>query len=424
LSAPADPSAALAQALRTGATRAARAAGGGLVLVFASENGSDDVKLRSAAGFAAPDQARKAGVALASHVGEALNGSGVYEIEADGLGLGARAAGGVRIHPVRLGAQRYGAVAVGSPEVPTAEQVDRVAEVVETIALHFDHARIARDCDALRAQVVAVPEFASEPEGAGQSDEVLRLSEALFAQDIELLRSTEKLGKIERLKNDFIEKMSRELRTPLNSIIEAIISVLTGENDSLSEGAKTALRSALDEGSAFLRTLQNILDLWKIKQGELPVETQDVNFRELVDEAIFSIQDSIGDKPLRIETELVEPFPRLRTDLTKLNQILFLLLDNAAKFTPEGRIVIRGRVAEGKLLVAIEDEGIGICHDDMQFVFDEFYQVDEPASQKYRGAGLGLTLVRDLVTLLRGEISLQSDIGRGTTVAFSIPLDA
>jgi signal transduction histidine kinase len=117
------------------------------------------------------------------------------------------------------------------------------------------------------------------------------------------------------------------------------------------------------------------------------VETQDVNFRELVDEAIFSIQDSIGDKPLRIETELVEPFPRLRTDLTKLNQILFLLLDNAAKFTPEGRILIRGRRERGKLLVAIEDEGIGICHDDQQFVFDEFYQVDEPASQKYRGAG-------------------------------------
>ena len=420
MSAPADPSAALAQALRTGATRAARAAGGGLVLVFAVEDGSDDVRLRAAAGFAAPDQARAAGVALASHVGEALRGSGVYEIEVDGLALGARAAGGVRVHPVRLGAQRYGAVAVGSPEVPTAEQVDRVAEVVETIAIQFDHARIARDCDALRAQLTSAP----APEGVVQNDEVLRLSEALFAQDIELLRNTEKLGKIERLKNDFIEKMSRELRTPLNSIIEAIISVLTGENDTISEGAKTALRSALDEGSAFLRTLQNILDLWKIKQGELPVETQDVNFRELVDEAIFSIQDSIGDKPLRIETELVEPFPRLRTDLTKLNQILFLLLDNAAKFTPEGRILIRGRVSEGKLLVAIEDEGIGICHDDQQFVFDEFYQVDEPASQKYRGAGLGLTLVRDLITLLRGEVSILSDIGRGTTVAFSIPLDA
>jgi signal transduction histidine kinase len=419
LSAPADPSAALAQALRTGATRAARAAGSGVALVFAiGEGGLQDIRLRAAAGFAAPEQARAAGTALAPRVAEALRGTGVLEIEPDGLALGGRAAGGVRVHPVLAGSQVYGAVAIGSPDVPSPEQIERVSEIVDTIAIHFDHARLSREWTELQTQTNG-----SAPESAVQSEEVLRLSEALFAQDIELLRNTEKLGKIERLKNDFIEKMSRELRTPLNSIIEAIISVLTGENDTLSEGAKNALRGALDEGSAFLRTLQNILDLWKIKQGELPVESQDVNFRELVDEAIFSIQDSIGNKPLRIETELVEPFPRLRTDLTKLNQILFLLLENAAKFTPEGRIVIRGRVSEGKLLVAIEDEGIGICHDDQQFIFDEFYQVDEPSSQKYRGAGLGLTLVRDLITLLNGEVSISSDIGHGTTVAFSIPLD-
>jgi signal transduction histidine kinase len=420
VSAPADPTAALAQALRTGATRAARATGGGVAFVFAVGDGDpDEVRLRAAAGFSAPEHARAAGAALLAQVGEAMRGSGVCELELNGHPLGIRAAGGIRFHPLLAGSQLHGAVVVGSPEVPTAEQIDRVAEIVETIALQLDHARLARECAVLQSKSVS-----AAPERAGQSEEVLRLSEALFAQDIELLRSTEKLGKIERLKNDFIEKMSRELRTPLNSIIEAIISVLTGENDALSEGAKNALRSALDEGSAFLRTLQNILDLWKIKQGELPVECQDVNFRELVDEAIFSIQDSIGSKPLHIETELVEPFPRLRTDLTKLNQILFLLLDNAAKFTPEGRIVIRGRVNDGKLQVAIEDEGIGICHDDQQFVFDEFYQVDEPSSQKDRGAGLGLTLVRDLITLLGGELSVQSDIGHGTTVGFTIPLSA
>jgi signal transduction histidine kinase len=405
----------LSQALRTCATRAARAIGGGLVLVFEADAASGEPRLRAAAGFSAPDRARAAGAALASQVSEAMRGAQPCEIDARAFALGPRAAGGVSIHPVITGEEPPRAVVVGSPAVATAEQAERVAEIVEAIGLHFDRAQLARECVALKAQVAT-------PAPDSQNEEVLRLSEALFAQDIELLRSTEKLGKIERLKDDFIEKMSRELRTPLNSIIEAIISVLTGENDTLSEGAKTALRIALDEGSAFLRTLQSILDLWKIKQGELPVETQDVNFRELVDEAIFSIQESIGDKPLRIETELVEPFPRLRTDLTKLNQILFLLLDNAAKFTPEGRIVIRGRVSDGKLQVAVEDEGIGICHDDQQFIFDEFFQVDEPSSQKYRGAGLGLTLVRDLITLLNGEVSIHSDIGRGTTIAFTIPL--
>ena len=293
--------------------------------------------------------------------------------------------------------------------------------LADSLALELDHARLVAHCDALERQ-------AEQHRNAGneQSDEVLKLSEALFAQDIELLRNNEKLGKIEQLKNDFIEKMSCELRTPLNSIIEAIISVLTGEDAALSGGAKSALRSALDDGTAFLRTLQNILDLWKIKQGELPVEITDVNFRELVDEAIFSIQDTIGSKPLTVTPRIAENFPRLRADLAKVNQILFLVLDNAAKFTEQGEIEIEARVDETpngyELYCSVKDTGVGICADDQALVFDEFFQVDEPSSGKYRGAGLGLALVRDLVTLLEGEISIQSDIGHGTTMGFRIPV--
>ncbi len=415
---PADSQKQLASTLRAAATWAAEAVGGGQSLVFAvGETAPHDVRLRAASGFANPEDARAAGTALVTHVRDAIAATGASEVAADVLPGGPRAAGGARIHPVRAGDQLLGALALASPAPPSEDQDRRVAEIVGVIALALDHARLGAECASLRAG-----RDKAGGEDGETNEEVLRLSEALFAQDIELLRNNEKLGKIERLKNDFIEKMSRELRTPLNSIIEAIISVLTGEDDALSESAKSALRSALDEGSAFLRTLQNILDLWRIKQGELPVECQDVNFRELADEAIFSVQDAIGERNLRIETEIVEPFPRLRTDLAKLNQILFLLLDNAVKFTPEGTITIRAWVDEGMLHVSVVDDGIGICHDDQQFIFDEFYQVDEPASQKYRGAGLGLTLVRDLVVLVEGEISVQSDIGRGTTVSLTIPL--
>ena len=151
-------------------------------------------------------------------------------------------------------------------------------------------------------------------------------------------------------------------------------------------------------------------------------QVQEINFRELVDEAIFSVQDSIGERPVRIETELTEPLPRLRSDLTKLNQILFMLLDNAVKFTSEGTVRIAGELVEDRLRMEVRDEGIGICHDDLEYIFDEFYQVDESESQKYRGAGLGLTLVRDLVALLDGELSVESDIGRGTTVRVELPV--
>ncbi|MEM7411648.1 MAG: HAMP domain-containing sensor histidine kinase [Myxococcota bacterium] len=410
---PEDPIQQLAAALRHGASQVAETAQGGVALVFAvGEAGPTDVRLRAAAGFATPEAAREAGTHAAPEVREALT----EDPSARCAATTALLPGGTEILPLRSGDALHGALVVGYAEAPSDAVQAAVAARADEIAFRFEHAELQTEYAALRKQLDA------GDEAAEKGDEVLRLSEALFAQDIELLRSNEKLGKIERLKNDFIEKMSRELRTPLNHIIEAIISVLTGEDATLSEAAKGALRTALDEGSSFLRTLQNILDLWRIKQSELPVEVQDVNFRELVDEAIFSVQDSLGDKPIRIETEIVEPFPRLRTDLAKLNQVLFLLLDNAAKFTPEGTIQIRGRVEDDRLEMTIEDDGIGICHDDQPYIFDEFYQVDEPSSQKYPGAGLGLTLVRDLVTLLDGEVSLQSDIGHGTTFTVEIPI--
>jgi signal transduction histidine kinase len=290
-----------------------------------------------------------------------------------------------------------------------------LANVAAQLAVRLDHARLVEELARQRAA-------AADHADPGKGEELLKLSEALFAQDIELLRNNEKLGKIEKLKNDFIEKMSRELRTPLNSIIEAIIGVLTGENESLSESAKTSLRQALDDGTAFLRTLQNILDLWRIKQRELPVEIQDMNFPEMIDEAIFSVQDAIGKKQLSVTQRLHQPFPKIRSDLAKLGQIVFLLLDNAVKFTPHGQIEIAAKVEEGMLTCIVKDTGVGICPDDQQFIFDEFYQVDDSASQRSRGAGLGLTLVRDLVTLLEGEVSVSSEVGIGTRVSFRIPV--
>jgi signal transduction histidine kinase len=123
-----------------------------------------------------------------------------------------------------------------------------------------------------------------------------------------------------------------------------------------------------------------------------------------------------------IEKHIKEPLPKLRTDLNKVNLILFLLLDNAAQFTDEGHIEIHVEVIEGTLRCQITDTGIGICSDDRELVFDEFFQVDEAASTRYRGAGLGLTLVRELLALLEGDIAVESEIGRGTSVTFTVPV--
>jgi signal transduction histidine kinase len=406
---------ALAQALRKLAANAADQTAGGLSLVFAAAPGDESAdsaaRLRAAAGFPSPHAAREVAQQLHADVRDAITNQTTAML-GPLASLGERSSAGLEIHPLIFGDKAHGALVVGLGAALGPTQRASLETTIEHLALRLDHASLWNQAE---------PSKAIGDEG-DENEEILKLSEALFAQDIELLRSNEKLGKIEKLKNDFIEKMSRELRTPLNSIIEGIISVLTGENDTLSDGAKKTLRAALDDGSAFLRNLQNILDLWRIKQNELPVEVHDMNFREMVEEAIFSIQDAVGEKPISMEQHILEPFPKIRTDLTKVNQVLFLLLDNAVKFTPEGRIEIRASVEDEELVCEVRDTGIGICPDDQQYIFDEFFQVDVASSQTYSGAGLGLALVKDLITLLEGEVAVSSDVGRGTSVSFRIPV--
>jgi len=401
--------------LRATATRIANIADGA-VLAFARDGDDGPLRLRTAAGITSPEVARTA----ASQLAEALDdvaASRETQRVAPLVAFGTRGAGGVTLIAI-AGAERvYGAFAVATPVPLAGSALESIELAAESIAARIEQSAHVAENETLRGRLAAIDRAADE-----KNDEVLKLSEALFAQDIELLRSQERLGQVEKLKNDFIEKMSRELRTPLNGIIESIIAVLAGENEVLSETAQQCLRRALDDGTAFLRTLQNILDLWRIKQGEMPVEVQDVNFREVVEEAIFSVQDTIGNNPVTIEKHFEEPLPKIRTDLAKVNQILFLLLDNAAKFTREGRIEISARIAAGALVCEVKDSGIGICPDDQQFIFDEFYQVDELASTKYRGSGLGLALVRDLLRLLDGAITLSSEVGGGTSFTFRVPV--
>ncbi len=408
----------LATALRAAAAWSAEQVGGGLCLVFAAAPGDvaadSAARLRAAAGFSSAQAARDAARVLLPEVQQTLGGTASRQIDPPAA-LAERAKAGLRLFPLVFEDRMHGVLAVGSATPLEPGCGELLATVAAQLAVRLDHARLVEELARQRAAM-------ADPADPGKGEELLKLSEALFAQDIELLRNNEKLGKIEKLKNDFIEKMSRELRTPLNSIIEAIIGVLTGENESLSEPAKTSLRQALDDGTAFLRTLQNILDLWRIKQRELPVEIQDMNFPEMIDEAIFSVQDTIGKKQLSVSQRLHQPFPKIRSDLAKLGQIVFLLLDNAVRFTPQGQIEIAAKVEDGQLMCSVKDTGIGICPDDQQFIFDEFYQVDDSASPRSRGAGLGLTLVRDLITLLEGEVSVSSEVGIGTRFSFRIPV--
>lgn len=408
----------LGHALRIAASQASGLTGGGAALLYTrTDHDPASGRLRAAAGFRTPDEARQSASALQALVAAAID-SGEAQIGPVQGPVAERLHGAdCRVLPLVARETLIGVLAIVPAKSLTPED-ERAIEVLGwATACQIDHPALARHYAALSAESEKHLEIADE-----KNDELLKLSEELFAQDIELLRNNEKLGKIEKLKNDFIEKMSRELRTPLNSIIEATITVLAGENENISESSRQTLRNALDEGTAFQRTLQNILDLWRIKQDELPIEIQELSVADVIDETIFSVQDTLGGKPVEIVKDIPAPLPKIRADLAKLNQILFLLLDNAAKFTDEGTIRIGARYEDDRLHCWVADTGIGICPDDQKYIWNEFYQVDDQASARYRGAGLGLTLVHDLLVLLDGDSLLQSEAGVGTRVEFSIPV--
>lgn len=411
----------LSGALQRATARASELVDGGAALLLEGGETLDAKwRMRAATGFPDPATARTAGERLQGPAQQAIALGGTSRIPAEAAGE-AWASGDLHLHALVHAGRAHGVLCVVASAPLAGAACRAVEDVAAHIALLLDHARLGRRCDDLRVR------FSDRKDAQERaSEEVLELSEALFAQDIELLRKDEKIVRVERLKDDFIEKMSCELRTPLNGIIESIIGVLTSENERLSSSAKESLKAALDEGTRFLRTLQNILDLWKIRQGELPVQIQAVHVAKLVEESLFSVQATIDANSLEIEKTLPENLPAVGTDLGKLGQILYLVLDNATKFTPSGGIEIRidleGYPEDPRLRCEVQDTGVGICADDQSLVFDEFFQVDGGASRKFPGAGLGLALTRDLVSLLGGEIWIRSDAGRGTTLGFQIPV--
>ena len=316
-----------------------------------------------------------------------------------------RAAGGLFGFPLQHAGTLRGIAIIGCPGPWPRIRNAEIESILRQIGLVLDHHAVSKGTAA----------------EAGDSDELLRLSEELLEKEVDSIKQEEDFVRRDELKQRLVEKMVFELRAPLNDIIERVISVLADEHENLSETGREALRYSLDEGHYLLRLLQSILDLWRVKQGEMRIELQDVNIAEVVEEAIFNVRDQVRPH-VSIGKRIAKPLPKIRTDLAKLSQILFYLLDNAAKFTHNGSIELEVSLDDAQLTCAVSDTGIGISATDQPHLFDEFFQVDRPSGTRHHGVGLGLTLTRALVEKLGGSISLSSEVGRGSRFAFSIPV--
>ena len=249
---------------------------------------------------------------------------------------------------------------------------------------------------------------------------------ALAIQNARLFREIEDKGRqletASRHKSEFLANMSHELRTPLNAIIgfsEVLSERMFGEiNDKQAE----YLADILESGRHLLSLINDILDLSKIEAGRMELEPTDFDLPSVIENTLILVRERAHRRGITLGHAIDADLREIRADERKVKQVLLNLLSNALKFTPEGgRIDVRARRQESALEVSVADTGVGIAPEDQEAVFEEFRQVGT-AAKKVEGTGLGLAISRKFIELHGGRIWVKSQVGSGSTFAFSLPL--
>ncbi len=249
------------------------------------------------------------------------------------------------------------------------------------------------------------------------------LEELVEARTTELSAANKKLLELDRLKSMFIASMSHELRTPLNSIIGFTGMTLQGMSGELNDEQKDNLTRAYFSAMHLLGLITDIIDISKIEAGRIEAYPEETSIREVVDDAVATIEPQLRDKGLTLKID-VSPGMDLNTDRKRLLQCLINLLSNAVKYTEHGGIIVASQVAGGQVILSVSDTGIGIAEKDFPRLFEPFERLDTHLRLKAGGTGLGLYLTKKLVTgVLRGRISVNSIEGQGSTFAIHIPRD-
>ena len=263
-------------------------------------------------------------------------------------------------------------------------------------------------------------------EASAELERKVQEATAELAEQNELLRRQHiALEQASALKSQFLANMSHEFRTPLNAILGYTHMLLQGVSGAVTESQRKSL-SRIDSNSRHLLTLINdILDITRIEAGRMPLNLTTFAIPDLFDEVMAELEPIIKRSSLEVETRIRGKLPRLRSDRSKVKQIVLNLLSNALKFTPGGRVTITARVeSRDRILIAVSDTGVGIPPEDQAKVFEDFRQLDSSPTRGYGGTGLGLSICRRLAQMLGGTIELHSQVDKGSTFNLSLPVKA
>ncbi|MBN2807079.1 MAG: PAS domain S-box protein [Prolixibacteraceae bacterium] len=284
----------------------------------------------------------------------------------------------------------------------------------------FEILCVARNIDALKKIQISLQE--NEARLKLQNEEYERLNAELTQLNDKLLNAKQKAEESDKLKSAFLANMSHEIRTPMNSIIG--FSRMYKSRDIDEEKRNKYADFVVNNGKILLNIVNDVLDLSKIESGQIQLKKESFSLNEFIEELHQRLYNQ-NQKGLMLvrQKELSDEQSYINADRNRLMQILWNLLNNAYKFTRKGAVKFGYNLVNNNLLFYVEDTGIGIPPEQQDKIFERFRQAEMEASRMFGGAGLGLSISKKMVELMKGKIWLKSQPGIGSTFYVSIPYE-
>ena len=240
-------------------------------------------------------------------------------------------------------------------------------------------------------------------------------------EELKILR--EQAQNASKAKSDFLANMSHELRTPLNAILGYSEMLMEEAEDDKLETYAADLAKIQSSGEHLLTLINDILDLSKIEAGKMDLHIEEFEFEKHLVQIESTGKPLVEKNDNKFILENTVSVKKLKNDQTKLRQILFNMLSNAAKFTKEGTVTLSINTFENDIKFAVTDTGIGMNEEQLGKVFDEFTQAEASTAKDYGGTGLGLPISKKMTEMMGGMMQVESEEGKGTTFSITIPIE-
>jgi PAS domain S-box-containing protein len=318
--------------------------------------------------------------------------------------------------------RRVGEIGLTDPKTGEAMPVEAIAGKI--LSEHGELTAVVTILHDRREAIEKATLYEQLKQASDELERKIQAATADIAQQNELLRRQAiELEQASALKSQFLANMSHEFRTPLNAMLGYTSMLLQGVGGPIGTAAKRQLNRVESNGRHLLTIINEILDISRIEAGRMPLQISTFRIPDLVGEVRAELEPIILRSKLTVTTDLPRDLRSITTDRQKVKQILLNLLSNALKFTHEGKVTIsaRTRPKERVVTLSVTDTGIGVAPEDQERIFEDFRQLDNTPTRPYGGTGLGLSICRRLAQMLNGRITVQSEIGHGSTFTLAIP---